>query len=102
MDFNIIQPVLLTQVRDSKLRRHPGQSPEELLSGPVFSEAQSEQERHLHSGLAKQCFSGAAAAASPANLIKRNPLGPEYNEQGFRKVIGSRRNAFYGVVILSR
>lgn len=101
MGFNIIQPVLLTQVRDSKLRRHPGHSPEELLSGPVFSEAQSEQEHHLHSGLAKQWCSG-ATAASPANLIKWNPLGPEYNEQGFRKVIGSRRNAFYGVVILSR
>lgn len=56
MDLNTIQPVLFTQVRDSKLRRHTGHSPEELLSGPVFSEAQSKRERHLHSGLAKLLF----------------------------------------------
>lgn len=54
---------LFTQVRDSELRRHAGHCPEELLSGPVFSEARSERERHLHSSLAKRICPGATAAA---------------------------------------
>lgn len=64
MDFKsdtTYKHVLFTQVRESKLRRHTGHSPEELLSGPVFSEAQPERERHLHSSLANQsCYSGLA------------------------------------------
>lgn len=62
------------QVRDSELRRYTGHSPEELLSGPVFSEAQSEREHHLHSGLAKRICSR-ATVASLANLIKKEPSG---------------------------